>query len=516
MNIKSILNFLLIINLIIVSSIETSAQKNENNFDVKGFHLDLRIQVMTPNALKEFATELSKMGMNTLVLEWEGTYPFENHVAISNEYSYTRAEIKDFIAHCKTLNIDVIPLQQTLGHVEYILRNPRYSNLKEDRKDISQLCPMEVADNKELFAELFRDLASTHPSEYIHIGGDETYLLGHDEKCKKKVEEEGKSKLFVDHMKMITELVIAAGKKPVMWADIILKHPEAASELPKETIFVDWNYGWRINHFGDVPELQKNGFTFWGSPSIRSHPDNWYVTDWTTHFKNQKEFIPYAREANYKGIVMTSWSTTGVYGFTWDVNYDVIDMEQIRNTYPLSGFRILIASYADALASKTPIEAKEFVLKYGKNQFGLNENEAQSLSNFIFAKPELITNGKPEKSKNVAQMLADFGKIRNALCAVNPTKNKKEFEHFKLMADLRMHYLNFKEVVESLNSVNFKKSQTTTLVDKLDEILKDAKKLNKRFTKLNKGFLYDSELKNQNELRIQPVKVLYNRLVKIK
>ena len=64
-----------------------------------------------------------------------------------------------------------------------------------------------------------------------------------------------------------------------MWADIILKHPEAARELPEETIFVDWNYGWKINHFGDIPQLQDQGFTFWGAPAIRSHPDNWYVTD---------------------------------------------------------------------------------------------------------------------------------------------------------------------------------------------------------------------------------------------
>ncbi|TDA71318.1 N-acetyl-beta-hexosaminidase, partial [Halomonas marinisediminis] len=75
------------------------------------------------------------------------------------------------------------------------------SNLKEDRKDISQLCPMEVTDNVALFTDLFTDLVGTHNSDYIHIGGDETYLLGHCEKCKKKVAEVGKSKLFVDHMK---------------------------------------------------------------------------------------------------------------------------------------------------------------------------------------------------------------------------------------------------------------------------------------------------------------------------
>ena len=263
------------------------ASKADNDFPVKGFHIDLRIQVMTPEALKDFAKQLSEFGMNTLVMEWEGTYPFEKHPTISNKYSYSREEVEDFIAYCEGLGIKVVPLQQSLGHVEYILRNSRYSELKEDRKDISQLCPMESEASKALFTDLFADLAKTHNSDYVHIGGDETYLLGHCPKCQKKVEESSKSKLFVDHMKMISEIVIGLGKKPVMWADIILKHPEAAAELPQETIFVDWNYGWKINHFGDVPGLQEKGFTFWGSPVIRSHPDNWYITNWPTHFKNQ-------------------------------------------------------------------------------------------------------------------------------------------------------------------------------------------------------------------------------------
>ena len=191
-------------------------------------------------------------------------------------------------------------------------------------------------------------------------------------------------------------------------------------------------------------------------------------------------------------------------------------MEQIRNTYPLSGFRILIASYANALNSKTPIEPKEFVLKYAKNQFGLDKKDAQVLSDFIFSYPELITNGKPTKSDNVKTMLNNYDKIRNALAEVNPSINRHEFNHLKLMADLRMLYLNFQEVVSQYNSKDYKHSQTTVLVCELDKILKNAKKLNKIFIKLNKGFLYYSELKNQNELRIQPIKVLYNRLVKLK
>ncbi len=520
MNCKYFYKFLLLICFVAFGSSQLLAQKQvqkeADNFKVKGFHLDLRIQVMTPTALMEFADELSELGMNTLVLEWEGTYPFEKHATISNKYSYTRAEVKSFISHCEGLGIKVIPLQQTLGHVEYILRNPRYSILKEDRKDISQLCPMEISDNKALFTDLFTDLANMHNSDYIHIGGDETYLLGHCEKCKKKVAKEGKSKLFVDHMKMIADIVISLGKKPVMWADIILKYPEAAADLPKETIFVDWNYGWKINHFGDIPNLQKLGFTFWGSPAIRSHPDNWFITDWATHFKNQKEFIPYARKANYEGIIMTSWSTSGVYGFTWDVNYDVVDMVQIRNTYPLSGFNILIQSYTEALESKDAIDPQTFVLKYAKKQFGLKKQDAQKLSEFIFFPKELITNGKPDKSSSIAVMKNDYGKVRDQLILINPKKNKEEFDHYKLMADLRMHYLNFKEVESSYNSVNFVRSQTPKLLEDLNKILENAKGLDKRFLALNKGFLYDAEINEQNFLRTQQMHALHDRLAKLK
>ena len=516
---KNIIKLLLVIFAMctpFVGKGQASMSSGSEDFAKKGFHIDLRIQVMTPQALKNFADELVELGMNTLVVEWEGTFPFKKHAVISNKFSYSRKEIKDFIAYCEGIGIEVIPLQQSLGHVEYILRNPRYSVLKEDEKDISQLCPLESEEARKLFTDLLSDLAEMHNSDYIHIGGDETYLLGHCEECSKKVAEEGKSKLFVDHMKMIADIVIGLGKKPVMWADIILKYPEAAGELPEETIFVDWNYGWKVNHFGDVSALQEKGFTFWGAPSIRSHPDNWYMTNWMTHFKNQKEFIPYARKADYKGIIMTSWSTSGVYGFTWDVGYDVIDMEQIRNTYPMTGFRILIASFAQALEQEEPLDPEKFVLEYAQERFGLTEEEGEKLWEFLSVRPELIKNGKPTASESISEIRNTYNEAREKLYQLNPKKNIKEFAHFKLMADLRIHYLKFKEIESKYNSEEFERKDSPKLLKQLDELLTEATELNKRFSELQQGFLYEAEIKEQNAIRTEPVEVLYNRLLKLK
>lgn len=520
------MNYKLIFNLFIITSVVIGSNRNlqaqemaieiEDNFKIRGFHLDLRIQVMTPKALENFAKELSDFGLNTLIVEWEATYPFKNHATISNELSYSREEIKSFIGYCNNLGIQVIPLQQSLGHVEYILRNSRYSHLKEDKKDISQLCPLKNEENKQLFTELFSDMASMHNSDYIHIGGDETYLLGHCEDCSKMVAEEGKSKLFVNHMKMIAEIIINLGKKPVMWADIILKYPEAADELPKETIFIDWNYGWKTNYFGDVGSLQEKGFKFWGAPAIRSHPDDWFLTEWKKHFNNQRDFIPYARKAAYEGIIMTSWSTSGLYGFNWDVGYNVVEMKQIRNTYPLSGFRILIAAYAQALKQKEPINPKEFVTKYAMEQFQLSVKSGEKLWKALTVAPELIENGKPAASKSIAEMRLNSEVARNILYMLKPRNNKNEFEHFRLMADLRQNYLEFKEIELKYNSDQFTEEGINGLLLALKKVLGQAIELDLRFMDLNKNFLYDFEIREQNNIRVKSMKILYNRLAKKK
>ena len=72
----------------------------KGDFRVKAFHLDMRIQVMTMPALRAFVQMLHEGGINTLIMEYEGTYPYEKHPLIPNEYAYTRAEILSFVAFC--------------------------------------------------------------------------------------------------------------------------------------------------------------------------------------------------------------------------------------------------------------------------------------------------------------------------------------------------------------------------------------------------------------------------------
>lgn len=509
--------FLWLICLILLTSFKLSAQSAvSNDFAVKGFHLDLRIQVMPMPALKAFAKNLSDHGINTLVMEWEASYPFEKHPLIPNRFAYSREEVKEFISYCTTLHIDVIPLQQSFGHVEYILRNYRYKELREDQKDYSQINPLKEDLAKALFTDLYRDLIGTHTSEYIHIGGDETYLLGHSEASKKKVAEVGKGRLYGDYIKLLCDLVVDLGKRPVLWADIALKYPDALKGLPKETVFVDWNYGWDINMFGDHSNLMKSGFEVWGAPSIRSHPDNYFLTQWEKHLTNIHDFIPIARDFGYQGMIMTSWSTSGLYAPTWESTRDIVDLQTIRRVYPIAGFSMLIDAFFTGVQSADPLDVTGFVHQYAKKKYGFNDQQATDFWNALRAAPYEVTQGKVVAPAEIAlETLLDSAKRSAAtLKKLVPKSTITEFEHYRLMADIRVQYLTYYAIEIEANSPEFTTSAIPSLLKRLEAL--DTASLDKRFKKLNAQVLHPGEIAQENELRNSKIRLLHQRLSKNK
>jgi hypothetical protein len=504
--------------LLLVNTSFAGAENRAPDFKIRGFHLDLRIQVMKMPALKNFALKLSKEGINTLVMEWEGTYPFLEDPLIPNRFAYSRQEVKDFINYCKTLHIDVIPLQQSFGHVEYILRNNKYAALREDDKDFSQVCPSEPELNKELFTRLFKDMVALHPSPYFHIGGDETHLLGHCEKCKKRAAEIGISRLYFDHIKMLCDIVVSLGKQPVVWADIALNYPQYINLLPKQTIFVDWNYGWDLNRFGEHEQLVKSGYEIWGAPAIRSSPDNYFLTKWQSHFNNIRDFLPVCKQLGYKGVVMTSWSTSGVYSPSYESEDDLVDLAALRHVYPITGFDILISAYFKAVNSGQALNIDQFITDYCRTRFGFDGKQAQLFKKALFTTPYTVSNGKVNSHDHISiENLADSAHFAaNTFHALHPKNNTQVFEHFRLMADIRVYYLDYMKIEKEVNGTNFSREKIPTYLARLKTLMNKEPALNKRFVVLNQDVLYPAAIDEENTLRNQKIHILYNRLAKIR
>jgi hexosaminidase len=511
---KKPLLILLLILICLQAGFSQIPHNPENQFKVRGFHLDLRIQVMPMPALKDFAKKLSQSGINTLIMEWEGTYPFEKHPLIPNRYAYTKAEIVDFVKYCNTLGIDVIPLQQSFGHVEYILRHERYKELREDQKDYSQVCPLQTKQDSALFTDLYTELVSTHTSKYIHIGGDETYLLGHDERCKLKVAQEGKSKLYIDYIRMLCGIVIKLGKRPVLWADIAMKYPEAIKLLPKGTVLVDWNYGWNMNNFGDHQKLMESGYEIWGAPALRSHPDNYFLTQWEKHFNNIRNFVPIAKDLGYKGIVMTSWSTSGAYSPVFETDENITDLYAIRHVYPISGFDMLLAAYIESIKSSKPLDINKFIANYCKKQYGFNQHQSAEFWRAIKAAPYQIMQGEviAPAPTSIKQLLDSTKQVAETLNSLKPTQNLQEFAHYRLMTDIRIHYLRYEEIEKTVNADSFSPGKVSSILTQLKTLMVTGNELNQRFIALNKNYLYPAELAQENELRNEKVRILFDRL----
>jgi hypothetical protein len=209
---------------------------------------------------------------------------------------------------------------------------------------------------------------------------------------------------------------------------------------------------------------------------------------------------------------MTSWSTSGLYGFTWDVNYEVTDMEQVRNTWPLSGFRILLASYAEALNSIEPIDPHAFVVRYARERFGLTVEEGEQLWETLTISPELIVNGKPAISPSIAAMRETVEDAVAKMKSLKPLNNSDEFEHFRLMLDIRLHYLKFKEAEARFNSPAFSIDDKESVVADLETLIGETRDLDRRFARLNRGFLHETEIEQQNMIRNRKLMLLHRRL----
>ena len=317
---------------------------------------------------------------------------------------------------------------------------------------------------------------------------------------------------------MLCDIVIGLGKIPVLWADIALKYPDAIKLLPPQTVFVDWNYGWDMNNFGDHEKLVQSGYEVWGAPALRSHPDNYFLTEWAKHFKNIHDFVPTCRKLGYTGMIMTSWSTSGQYSPVFETSDDIIDLYAIRHVYPVTGFNILLKAYTQSLRTDKPLDIPVFISTYSKQQYGFDEEQAAAFWKALTTTPYEIKQGEVIAPIPITvQQLADSQATAvKTLYRLNPLKNKEEFAHYRLMADIRMLYLNYQKIEKQVNMPSFTKAQLPAVIQQLKQLLSDAKKIDQRFIDLNKNTLYMAELKEENNLRDTKINLLYQRLTKEK
>uniref|UniRef100_A0A0N4VIB8 beta-N-acetylhexosaminidase n=1 Tax=Enterobius vermicularis TaxID=51028 RepID=A0A0N4VIB8_ENTVE len=290
-------------------------------------HFDLKGAPPKVHYLIEIFKIARSNGATGILLEWEDTFPWSG-ILEQNRASeaYTIEEVDKILGAATRLGLTVVPLVQTFGHLEWILKVEKFRRYRENDIYPQVVC---LADNEgvDLVKEAIKQVINVHKKygiTYFHIGGDEAFEYG---VCEKDVQwfrdNPGSTKeiLAAQHLKKIAEYVqsLIPGVRVLAWHDMIKDYPQT---LIKETGLSDiiepvvWDYSETLQQQSDMTwkMLSLSFSTVWGSsaykgantPSTQEISLIHYMRNNQAWLSHKKLYGKYFK--NFRGLILTGWS----------------------------------------------------------------------------------------------------------------------------------------------------------------------------------------------------------------
>lgn len=295
------------------------AAKEEDNRLV---HLDLKGAPPKIEYLEQIFPLFKKWGATGLLIEYEDMFPYTGELAeLASEYAYSKEGIERILQLAEDNDLLVVPLVQTFGHLEFVLKHEKFKSLREMSNVPTALCPSNP-DSITAVSMMIDQVIDLHPGlRWFHIGADEVFHLGICERCKKRMEEENITlqQLFFSHTRSV--LLYIKEKYPsltaIMWDDM-LRFTELPvlleSGLSGLVEVMVWHYLTSFLLPQDIWEKFSKVFpNIWiGSAFKGATGSCLYVTNISFHIDNhlawlsviQKEKLKFQ---NIRGFAVTGW-----------------------------------------------------------------------------------------------------------------------------------------------------------------------------------------------------------------
>ena len=290
-------------------------------FDRRGLMLDIsRNRVPTMATLQSLIDALQALKYNELQLYTEHTFAYAEHKTVwQNASPLTASEILELDSYCADRGIELVPNQNSFGHMERWLRHPKHRHLAEspdgfihpitgEAKHPSTLHPS--TESLDFIDQLFCELLPNFKSKQVNVGGDEPWELGKG-RSKNLADKVGKHRVYLDYMRRVCEIAEKYGRTAQFWADIIMERPDLVMELPNGVIPVIWGYE------GDSPFAEQcrivaeSGFRdqFYVAPGA----GNW--NSFSGRLEVAKANIHQAAKQGHahgaRGLLLTAWGDNG-------------------------------------------------------------------------------------------------------------------------------------------------------------------------------------------------------------
>ncbi|KAK3520484.1 hypothetical protein QTP70_024093 [Hemibagrus guttatus] len=237
----------------VISTVKAPVRLHKGSLRV--VHLDLKGAAPKISYFQELFPLISSLGANGILVEYEDMFPYEGELEIlRSPYSYSADDIEEFKRLASLYSLEVIPLVQVFGHLEFVLKHGQFFDLREVSDFPNSLNPLNPGSLK-LIEEMLTQVLKKHPeTHWFHIGADEVYGLGESEDSKNWMKQNKKSvgELFLSHVVKVCQFLTeqSPGIKPIFWEDMLRKlnaNLVKESGLPSLATPMIWNYNAKMN-----------------------------------------------------------------------------------------------------------------------------------------------------------------------------------------------------------------------------------------------------------------------------
>jgi len=197
--------------------------KSLNPFKELWVHIDLKGAPPRQEFYAKLFELLKENEVTGVLLEVEDMIEFTGiYSCIRRENYYTDEQLQWIIQQAESYHMQVIPLIQCFGHLEFILKHKEFSMLREAPDSYFNLCPSNPASAKIMAGYIGQVLSKFPHAKYLHIGADEIFLMGACADCKLFLMENSRNSLFFNHVnKIIRKVKEIRDVEILIWDDMI-------------------------------------------------------------------------------------------------------------------------------------------------------------------------------------------------------------------------------------------------------------------------------------------------------
>lgn len=286
------------------------------DFPARGVMLDIsRDKVPTMDTVRALIDWLAGLKINQFQLYTEHTFAYRRHPKVWAQASpFTAEEILELDAYCRERFIELVPNQNSFGHMHRWLKFADYLPLAEtetvvlDWADAPFSISPVVPGSIKLLESLYDELLPNFTSRMFNVGADETFDLGRGRSAG-AIAERGKGRVYLDFLLQIYQRVKAHGRTMQFWGDIINQYPDLVPEIPNDVIALEWGY--EANHpFSEKSALfAQSGIPFYVCPGTSS----WVTLSGRTDnmLGNIRSAIDNGIAHGAIGVLNTDWGDRG-------------------------------------------------------------------------------------------------------------------------------------------------------------------------------------------------------------